>query len=99
MPKGKLVSLREARLAAGMSRRELGVKVGISQGLIQKIELGITPGTINTRHRLAEALHIPLRFMWPETLTEIQALLSVVKVNLGDKAETAPVVVEEKVPE
>ena len=52
--------LRGFRKAAGLSINELGVKAGVSNGMISQIERGMTNPSLKTLERLHIALSVPL---------------------------------------
>ncbi|MBR2215435.1 MAG: helix-turn-helix transcriptional regulator [Selenomonadaceae bacterium] len=54
-------NLISARQKAGMSQQELSAATGITQADISKIENGKGNPSVNTLHRLANALHRHLR--------------------------------------
>lgn len=55
--------LKEWRDKRGITQEVLAEKSGISQGMIYKIERGITSPSIPTAERIAEALNIPISFL------------------------------------
>lgn len=68
--KQKRMTMREAREAAGMTLAQLSEKSGIGWNLLQAIEANRTPGSLITRHKIADALRVPLRVIWPDTFKE-----------------------------
>ncbi|WP_327143095.1 helix-turn-helix domain-containing protein [Nocardia sp. NBC_01327] len=51
--------IRQQRTAAGLTREQLAERVNISASLIEKIELGSRPTTLNTLRILFDGLNIP----------------------------------------
>jgi len=62
------VRLKAARVAAGLSQRQLGVAVGLDEFVastrINRYELGVHQADIATAERLAEVLHVPLAYFY-----------------------------------
>ncbi len=58
-------SLRSWRDRRGWSLRDLGERSGVSYVTIQKIEAGVVNPTVGTLQKLAHALRIPLRALFP----------------------------------
>lgn len=80
--------LKQARLAAGLSQKMLGIKAGIDEFTasprINRYELGIHKPNLLTAKRLAEVLDVPMAFFYTDTddvLAEI--LLDYHKVRVG----------------
>jgi transcriptional regulator with XRE-family HTH domain len=72
--KGKIITLLEARMAAGMSRMELSKASEVPVHTIAQIESGVTPGKLGVQQRLSIALRIPFRQMWPDRFAEFEEL-------------------------
>jgi len=79
MSKTKSITLREARQAAGLTIQELSAKSGIGWATIQGIETGRFAGGFVTRHRIADALGVPMRVLWPDSLDEMGELFAALK--------------------
>lgn len=58
-------SLRSWRNRREWSLRDLGERSGVSYVTIQKIEAGVVNPTVATLQKLARALRIPLRDLFP----------------------------------
>ncbi|QEI05666.1 helix-turn-helix transcriptional regulator [Pigmentiphaga aceris] len=60
--------LKAARMAAGMSQRQLGVAIGLDEFVastrINRYELGVHQADIATAERLAGALGVPLAYFY-----------------------------------
>lgn len=52
--------VREAREAAGLSQRELAVRMSTSQAAVARLEAGGTSATLTTLHKAATALGLRL---------------------------------------
>lgn len=61
-------TLKETRVEAGLTLKELADRTGLTWSTIQAIEQGRTPGSWTARMKLADALHIPIRYL----LTEVE---------------------------
>lgn len=74
--------LREARLSAGLSQRELGLRIGLSEDVvssrINRYERGTSEPDFQTARRLADALNLPLSSLLADTdiLAELIRLLA-----------------------
>ena len=62
------VRLKAARMAVGMSQRQLGVAIGLDEFVastrINRYELGVHQADIATAERLAEVLGVPLAYFY-----------------------------------
>lgn len=62
--------LKEARLAAGLSQKKLGIAAGIDEFVastrINRYEKGVHEADIHTAQKLAETLKIPLAYFYVE---------------------------------
>lgn len=62
--------LKEARLAAGLSQKKLGIAAGIDEFVastrINRYEKGVHEVDINTAQKLADVLNIPLAYLYVE---------------------------------
>lgn len=63
--------LKVARLAAGLSQKRLGISAGIDEFVastrINRYELGVHEADLATAKRLADALKIPLAYLYADT--------------------------------
>lgn len=70
--------LKEARLAAGLSQRELGVAAGIDAGVastrVNRYELGVHSADYQIAGQLAKVLHVPVAYLYCDD-DELAALL------------------------
>jgi transcriptional regulator with XRE-family HTH domain len=71
--------LKQARVAAGLSQKMLGIEAGIDAFVastrINRYELGIHKPDLLTVRRLAEVLKVPMAFFYADTNDEIAELL------------------------
>jgi len=71
--------LKQARLAAGLSQKMLGIEAGIDAFVastrINRYELGIHKPDLLTVRKLAEVLRVPMAFFYSDTDDEIAELL------------------------
>ncbi|BBS21823.1 helix-turn-helix transcriptional regulator [Klebsiella pneumoniae] len=62
--------LKEARLAAGLSQKKLGIAAGIDEFVastrINRYEKGVHEADIQTAQKLAETLKVPLAYFYVE---------------------------------
>jgi len=70
--------LKEARLAAGLSQRELGVKAGIEESVastrLNRYEVGVHKADFQIAVQLAKVLNVPAAYFYAES-DEIAAVL------------------------
>lgn len=83
----KTMTLREARVAAGMTINELSVASGVHYSTILAIEHNRTPGNIRDRHRLSDALGRPFQEIWPDTVAELAELMNLIKSGRRTKVK------------
>lgn len=71
--------LKQARLAAGLTQKQLGMKAGIDEHVastrINRYELGVHKPDLLTVRKLAEVLTLPVAFFYSDTDDEIAELL------------------------
>lgn len=79
MPKSPNISLREARLEAGLTAQELAAMAGISRTLLTAIETDRNPGKFDVLHRISDALHIPFRLLWPSFMEKFETQLRIIR--------------------
>lgn len=62
---------KEARLAAGLSQRDVGIEVGLDEFVasarINRYELGVHRADYPMEVRLAKALKVPVAYLYAET--------------------------------
>lgn len=71
--------LKQARLAAGLSQKMLGIEAGIdpfvASARINRYELGKHKPDLLTVRKLAEVLKVPMAFFYSDTDDEVAELL------------------------
>lgn len=71
--------LKQARLAAGLSQKQLGIDAGIDEHVastrINRYELGVHKPDLLTVRKLAEVLKLPVAFFYSDNDDEIAKLL------------------------
>jgi transcriptional regulator with XRE-family HTH domain len=78
--------LRDGRLAAGLSLRELARRLGVSPSFVSQIENGKSQPSVATLYALAQLLDLSIdRLFW----TDVPASASDVVAHLGDSQETS----------
>jgi transcriptional regulator with XRE-family HTH domain len=68
--------LRDARVAANMTLQELANASGIGWNTIQAIEVSRTPGALVDKMKLADALRMSFRDLFPATYAETGKILA-----------------------
>jgi transcriptional regulator with XRE-family HTH domain len=62
--------LKQARRAAGISQKELGIQAGIDEfaasARVNRYEVGIHQPDFDTAHRLAQVLRVPLSYLFAD---------------------------------
>ncbi|HDS3244526.1 TPA: helix-turn-helix transcriptional regulator [Klebsiella aerogenes] len=62
--------LKEARLAAGLSQKKLGIAAGIDEFVastrINRYEKGVHEADVHTAQKLAQTLNVPLAYFYVE---------------------------------
>lgn len=83
--------LKEARLSAGLSQKQLGIRAGLDEFVastrINRYELGIHKADFSIVVRLAEVLNVPPNYFFSED--DVQAELAAIchRLNARKKAE------------
>jgi len=71
--------LKQARLAAGLSQKMLGIRAGIDEFVastrINRYELGVHKADLLIARKLAEVLNVPVAFFYTDTNDELAQLL------------------------
>ena len=85
--------LKQARLAAGLSKKMLGIEAGIDEFVastrINRYELGVHRPDLLTVRKLAKALDVPVAFFFADEDDELAELLLIygkAKVSLRREA-------------
>lgn len=79
--------IREARLAKGLTMKELGKRVGVSEGAISHYELGQRQANYETLLKIGEVLDVSVAYLLGEDVTSIPAVISKDKRRLLDMIE------------
>ena len=89
--------LKQARLAAGLSQKMLGIEAGIDEFVastrINRYELGVHRPDLLTVRKLAKALDVPVAFFFADEDDELAELLLIygkAKVSLRREALNRP---------
>ena len=78
--------LKQARLEAGLSQRELGRRIGLAEDVVSsrvtRYERGTSEPDFTTAHRLAQELNLPLSSLLAETdvLAELIRMIATLTV-------------------
>lgn len=79
--------LREARHAAGMSQRQLGVAAGLDEGVastrINRYEVGVHRPDYGIAVQLARALNVPVAYLYCDDDLMAQVLLALYRAPLS----------------
>lgn len=71
--------LRQARVAAGLSQKKLGIEAGIDEFVastrINRYELGVHKPDLQTVRKLAAVLKVPVAFFYSDQDDDVAALL------------------------
>lgn len=85
--------LKEARLAMGISQRELGRRIGLSEEVVSsrvtRYELGTSEPDFDTASRLAKELGVPLAYLLADSDTLADIILSAANMSPADQRKLA----------
>lgn len=85
--------LKEARLALGISQRELGRRIGLSEEVVSsrvtRYELGTSEPDFDTASRLAKELGVPLAYLLADSDTLADIILSAANMSPADQRKLA----------
>ncbi|MNN66935.1 HTH-type transcriptional regulator Xre [compost metagenome] len=85
--------LKEARLAMGISQRELGRRIGLSEEVVSsrvtRYELGTSEPDFDTASRLAKELGVPLSYLLADSDTLADIILSAASMSPADQRKLA----------
>ncbi|WP_350304400.1 helix-turn-helix domain-containing protein [Photorhabdus viridis] len=83
--------LKEARLAAGLSQKKLGIAAGIDEFVastrINRYEKGVHEADIHTAQKLAETLNVPLAYFYVENDQLASVVINFDRLAEEDKEE------------
>lgn len=81
--------LKEARLAAGLSQKRLGIAAGIDEFVastrINRYEKGVHEADIHTAQKLAQTLNVPLAYFYVENDQLAAIVMNFDKLSKEDK--------------
>lgn len=81
--------LKEARLAAGLSQKRLGIAAGIDEFVastrINRYEKGVHEADIHTAQKLAQMLNVPLAYFYVENDQLAAIVMNFDKLSEEDK--------------
>ena len=81
--------LKEARLAAGLSQKRLGIAAGIDEFVastrIKRYEKGVHEADIHTAQKLAQTLNVPLAYFYVENDQLAAIVMNFDKLSEEDK--------------
>ncbi len=81
--------LKEARLAAGLSQKRLGIAAGIDEFVastrINRYEKGVHEADIHTAQKLAQTLNVPLAYFYVENDQLAAIVMNFDKLSEEDK--------------
>lgn len=81
--------LRQARLARGLSQKNLGIEIGLDPGVastrLNRYEQAVHLPDFSTLERLAKALGVPLAYLFAEDDALAEAILLFGKVSQDGK--------------
>lgn len=63
--------LKEARIASGLTQKQLAAKLGIAGTTVTGYEKGNSEPNVNTIGRIMEALHVDANFLWQDEMKEL----------------------------
>ena len=87
--------LKEARLAAGLSQRALGVAAGIDESVastrINRYEVGVHAPDFGTSVRIAAVLNLPVAFLYCDVDELAEVLVALHRADLSQRAQVRDV--------
>lgn len=85
--------LKEARLALGISQRELGRRIGLSEDVVSsrvtRYELGTSEPDFATTSKLAKELGVPMAYLLADNDTLADIILSVSRMSPAEQRKIA----------
>ena len=81
--------LRAARVAAGLSQRELGIRAGLDEFVasarVNRYEQGVHQPDLDTAGRLAKVLDVPLAYLFADDERLAKAILGFARLQRSEK--------------
>ncbi len=85
--------LKQARLAAGISQRELGRRIGLSEDVVSsrvtRYERGSSQPTFTTASKLAAELGVPLAYLIADNELLAEIILAVSELSTAEQRKLA----------
>lgn len=85
--------LKKARLALGISQRELGRRIGLSEDVVSnrvtRYELGTSEPDFETASKMAKELGVPLAYLLADNDALADIILSVANMSPTEQRKTA----------
>ncbi len=85
--------LKQARLALGISQRELGKRIGLSEEVVSsritRYELGTSEPDFATANELAKELGVPLAYLLADNDTLAEIILAVATMPVNEQKRLA----------
>jgi transcriptional regulator with XRE-family HTH domain len=85
--------LKAARLALGISQRELGRRIGLSEEVVSsrvtRYELGTSEPDFSTASKLAKELGVPLAYLLADNDVLADVILAVAAMSPAEQRKTA----------
>lgn len=82
--------LKDARLAAGLSQKQLGISAGLDEFIasprINRYELGIHKADYQIAQKLSEVLNVPVGYFYTDDDTLAEIMLIYHRLNIKKKA-------------
>jgi transcriptional regulator with XRE-family HTH domain len=86
--------LKQAREDAGLTQKELGTSVGLPQEAaavrINRYEKAVHDADLATARRIAEALGVPLAFLYADTDVLAEAILTLGLLSKSEQRKAVP---------
>ena len=65
--------LKEARIAGGLTQKQLAEKLGIGGTTVTGYEKGNSEPNVNTIGKIMEILHVDANFLWQDEMRDLDA--------------------------
>src|SRR5580693_4817790 len=79
--------LRTARLAAGLSQKQLGIKAGLDEFVastrVNRYEVGVHEPDVGMTRRLAKALNVPTAYFYADDDAMAAMILAFARISQG----------------
>lgn len=82
MKSKKVMSMKEARLAAGLTLEQVAAAAGISYSAVRALEIGIGKNySVAIKHSVSSVLGVPFFSIFPEEWEKLGGLMEELKVK------------------